>query len=92
VHTSQGLEFDFVGIIVGDDLKFNPKTNEFYTEWNSYKDSKGKQGLKNDKESLCKLVRNIYRILMTRAMKGCYVYFSDKATEEYFRNRLSKTV
>lgn len=91
VHTAQGLEFDYVGVIVGDDLKFNEEKNEFYTEWNSYKDSKGKQGLKGDPERLCKMIRNIYRILMTRGMKGCYVYFVDKATERYFVNRLEKT-
>ena len=92
VHTSQGLEFDYVGIIVGNDLKFNDMSNEFYTEWDSYKDSKGKQGLKGDPERLCKMIRNIYRILMTRGMKGCFVYFTDKTTEKYFINRLNKTV
>lgn len=91
VHTSQGLEFDYVGIIVGNDLKFNEETNEFYSEWALYKDSKGKQGLRNDPERLCKMIRNIYRILMTRGMKGCYVYFTDKGTEKYFKTRLNKT-
>lgn len=90
VHTSQGLEFDYVGIIVGNDLKFNEETNEFYSEWALYKDSKGKQGLRNDPERLCKMIRNIYRILMTRGMKGCYVYFTDKGTEKYFKTRLNK--
>ena len=91
VHTSQGLEFDYVGIIVGNDLKFNFKTNEFYTEWDSYRDSKGKQGLRDNPERLNKMIRNIYRILMTRGIKGCYIYFTHKSTEEYFINRLNKT-
>lgn len=92
VHTSQGLEFDYVGVIIGNDLKYDNHTDQFYSEWNSYKDSKGKQGLKDEPEKLCKMIRNVYRILMSRGMKGCYVYFRDKATETYFMNRLSKTI
>lgn len=88
VHTSQGLEFDYVGVIVGNDLKYDSLSKEFYSEWDTYKDSKGKAGLKNDPVRLCKMIRNIYRILMTRGMKGCYVYFVDKETERYFKSRL----
>jgi DUF2075 family protein len=88
VHTSQGLEFDFVGVIIGNDLKFNVQSNNYFTEWDEYKDSKGKQGLHGKPEELNKLVRNIYRILLTRGMKGCYVYFMDKEVEIYFRSRL----
>ena len=88
VHTSQGLEFDYVGIIVGKDLQFNPETNSFFTNWNDYFDSKGKQGLRNNPDELNRLIRNIYRILFTRAMKGCYVYFVDKETEKYFKSRI----
>ncbi|MBK9982085.1 MAG: DUF2075 domain-containing protein [Saprospiraceae bacterium] len=87
VHTSQGLEFDYVGIIVGDDLKYDIEFDEYFTDWNAYKDVKGKSGMKSDPEKLCRMVRNIYRILMTRGMKGCYVYFTDKATESYFKKK-----
>lgn len=92
VHTSQGLEFDYVGVIVGNDLKYDKETDKFFSEWNSYKDNKGKQGLKDNPEKLCKMIRNIYRILMSRGMKGCYVYFRDKSTEEYFKSRLNMTL
>jgi DUF2075 family protein len=88
IHTSQGLEFDYVGVIIGDDLKFNVETTSFYTEWSNYKDVKGKLKLKNDPERLNKLVKNIYKILMTRGMKGCYVYFTNKETSEFFKSRL----
>ena len=90
VHTSQGLEFDYVGIFVGNDLKMNSETNEFFTELNCYKDRKGKEGLSTNLERVNQLVRNIYRILFTRGMKGCYVYFTDKAVEKYFIERLEK--
>jgi len=91
VHTSQGLEFDYVGIIVGKDLKYDSGSNCFVTHWKEYKDAEGKKKLKNDPDKLNKLVRNIYRILMTRGMKGCYVYFMDKELEKYVRLRLDRT-
>jgi DUF2075 family protein len=90
VHTSQGLEFDYVGIFVGNDLKMNSETNDFFTDLNSYKDRKGKEGLSTNPERVNQLVRNIYRILFTRGMKGCYVYFTDKVVEKYFIERLEK--
>ena len=36
-----------------------------------------------------KIVKNTYRTLMTRGMKGCYVYFTDKETQSYFKNALN---
>jgi len=89
IHTSQGLEFDYVGVIVGNDLKYNAEDDEYFVDWNSYKDVKGKQGLKNNPKKLSELVRNIYKVLMTRGIKGCYVYFTDKETEEYFSKRIN---
>jgi len=88
IHTSQGLEFDYVGIIVGDDLKFDKENLEYYTEWDDYKDSMGKRNMKENMDKLNKYVRNIYKILMSRGMKGCYVYFQNKEVEEYFRSRI----
>ena len=87
IHTSQGLEFDYVGVLVGNDLKMDDKLN-YYVDWKNYKDSSGKKGLKNNPEQLSVLVRNIYKTLMSRGMKGCYVYFCDKEVEKYFKERL----
>jgi uncharacterized protein len=88
IHTSQGLEFDYVGVIIGNDLHFNPETMQYSTDYNAYKDTMGKRGLRNNPIELNRLVRNIYKILMSRGMKGCYVYFVDKKVEEYFKSRL----
>ncbi len=44
--------------------------------------------LKRDVQTFDMLVKNIYRTLLTRGMKGCYVYFTDKGTEDFFRNRM----
>jgi len=44
--------------------------------------------LKRDFQTFDMHVKNIYRTLLTRGMKGCYVYFTDKGTEDFFRNRM----
>ncbi|NLG06683.1 MAG: DUF2075 domain-containing protein [Candidatus Pacebacteria bacterium] len=88
VHTSQGLEFDYVGVIVGNDLRFDKEKFEYFVPWNSYKDMAGKKGLKNEPEKLCLLVKNIYKILMTRGIYGCYVFFQDKNLKEFIESRL----
>lgn len=88
IHTAQGLEFDYVGVIVGADLSINLKDNTFFTDIDKYKDKTGKKGMRGRPEDLNKLVRNIYKVLMTRGMKGCYVYFIDKDVETYFKSRL----
>ena len=88
IHTSQGLEFDYVGVIIGNDLKYNPLKQELYGSYENYYDSTGKKGLKNDPEELTKLVKNIYKVLLSRGMKGCYVYCCDKELERYLRGRL----
>ncbi|WP_068614674.1 DUF2075 domain-containing protein [Paenibacillus tuaregi] len=89
VHTSQGLEFDYVGVIIGNDLKFNPETMELYADYDQYKDTMGKRGLKLNQERLTKLVKNIYKILISRGMKGCYVYCRDQELRRYLETRLS---
>lgn len=88
IHTSQGLEFDYVGVIVGKDLSFDPESLSYSTDYDSYKDSQGKRGLKENPEELNRLVRNIYKVLMTRGMKGTYVYFADENIKDYFKGRL----
>lgn len=91
IHTSQGLEFDYVGVIVGGDLEYDKKTNLFATDHNKYKDKTGKKGMKDKPVELNRLIRNIYKVLMTRGMKGCYVYFTEPEVKEYFENRLKLT-
>jgi hypothetical protein len=89
IHTSQGLEFDYVGVIVGNDLRLDPESNEYHVDWGSYKDVSGKKTLKDQPRRLSLLVRNIYKILMSRGMRGCYVFFCDKHVEKHIRSRLA---
>ncbi|MCF7944228.1 MAG: DUF2075 domain-containing protein [Spirochaetia bacterium] len=88
IHTSQGLEFDYVGVIIGKDLQYDPAQKKLYASWEHYKDLTGKKGLKNDPAHLISLVKNIYKVLLTRAMKGCFIFCHDPKLQEYFRTCL----
>lgn len=96
IHTCQGLEMDYVGVIVGNDLRLeNGKIiSDASKRSNNDQSIKGiKNILKEDKEEghriAERIIKNTYRTLMTRGMKGCYVYFCDKNLEEYFIKRIS---
>jgi DUF2075 family protein len=95
IHTCQGLELDYVGVIIGPDLVF--RNGELRTDPSGRsRDDKSLAGYKkafkeNEAEATERadaIIRNTYRTLMSRGMKGCYVYFSDRATADYFREHL----
>lgn len=94
IHTCQGLEMDYVGVIIGPDLIVRDGKVITIPEKRAKTDSSLKGYKKNFKENpetarkkADTIIKNTYRTLMTRGMKGCYVYFTDKETEQYFRNR-----
>lgn len=90
IHTSQGLEFDYVGVIIGNDLHYNCQSQLLEASAKNYFDKQGKIGLKNNPEKLTQLIKNIYRVLLSRGMKGCYVFCRDRDTQEYFRSCLAQ--
>ena len=94
IHTCQGLEVDYIGVIVGDDLVVrNGKviTNPAKRAKTDKSLSGYKKLLKTNPEEANRkaeaIIKNTYRTLMSRGMKGCYVYFTDKETEGYFKQR-----
>ncbi len=95
IHTCQGLEVDYIGVIIGDDLIV--RNGQVITDASKRASSdKSVQGYKRlltekpeeTKAMLDLVIKNTYRTLMTRGMKGCYVYFVDKETRDYFRSML----
>jgi hypothetical protein len=85
IYTAQGFEFDYIGVIIGNDLKYNPDTNRLEGDITATADPM----LRRNQDNFDKYVKNIYRVLMSRGMKGCYIYCTDKGTQEYFKNKLS---
>lgn len=91
IHTCQGLELDYVGVIIGPDLL--ARDGRLVTvPGNRSKQDRSIRGYKkllaSDPEAtqlrLDRIIRNTYRTLMTRGMKGCYVYCTDDETRQYF--------
>jgi DUF2075 family protein len=86
VYTAQGFEFDYVGVIFGKDLVYDPES----AEWVGNKDESYDTVVKRSGSRFTELVKNTYRVLLTRGMKGCYVHFMDKNTENFFRSRMER--
>jgi uncharacterized protein len=84
IYTAQGFEFDYIGVIIGPDLKYDRVHDCLVGDPSATKDPVLKKG----KERFDEYVKNIYRVLMSRGLKGCYVYFVDKDTERFFRSRM----
>jgi DUF2075 family protein/DNA replication protein DnaC len=89
IHTSQGLEFDYVGVIIGRDLRYeNGKVITDFTK--RAKTDHSLRGIKSkgNYKLADTIIRNTYRTLMTRGQKGCYIYCEDKELSKYFKYRL----
>ncbi len=97
IHTCQGLEVDYVGVIIGKDLSFSEgqvKTNvaarsRFDSTVKGYKRLLETQPVET-KKRLDAIVKNTYKTLMTRGMKGCYVYCEDKDLAAYLKQCASR--
>jgi DUF2075 family protein len=95
IHTSQGLEFDYVGVIIGEDIRcVDGKVITDYTKRAQTDQSlRGIKKLTKEnpeaaKERADQIIRNTYRTLLSRGMKGCYIYCVDPELQRYLRERL----
>jgi DUF2075 family protein len=98
IHTCQGLEVDYIGVIIGPD--FIVRDGKVITDATK-RDGRDKtiQGFKKryaeDPEAAQahadRIIKNTYRTLMTRGQKGCYLFCTDKETREYFTALLSRS-
>jgi uncharacterized protein len=84
IYTAQGFEFDYIGVIFGKDLRYSFDTQNWIGDRSISADSV----VKRSKTSFLGLVKNTYRVLLSRGLKGCYVYFQDKETERFFKSRM----
>lgn len=94
IHTAQGLEFDYVGVIIGEDLRYeNGKIITDFTK--RARTDQSLRGIKkmyneNPKKALGladEIIKNTYRTLLTRGMKGCYVYCEDDNLRDYLKEK-----
>lgn len=89
IHTIQGYDLNYAGVIIGPDLRLDPQSGELKFDRSNYFDTKGKQRNTDKKPvtdaDLLDFVRNIYAVLLTRGIRGTYVYVVDKPLREYLR-------
>ncbi len=98
IHTCQGLEFDYVGVIIGDDIRY--EDGQIITDYK--KRASTDQSLKGINKIASeygqdvankiadRIIKNTYRTLMTRGMKGCYVYCVDKNLQNYLKKLINE--
>jgi uncharacterized protein len=95
IHTTQGLEFDYVGVIIGPDMIYNggkiitdftkrAKTDQSLRGINKIFAENPKLG----KSIADQIIKNTYRTLMTRGQKGCYIYCCNKELQQYFKEKI----
>ena len=92
IHTTQGLEFDYVGVIIGNDMRY--EKDHIVTDYTKRASTDtslngiGTYSEEDRKKIADEIIKNTYRTLMTRGMKGCYIYCEDKPLAEYLKNRI----
>ena len=93
VYSAQGFEFDYIGVIIGNDIIYDINTQSWVSMKINHKGnmiSQPKLKAMSD-EKYQSIVKNIYRVLLSRGMKGCYIYFMDKDTENFVKTRIKRT-
>lgn len=93
IHTTQGMEFEYVGIIIGNDFIY--KDGKIQTDYTKHPDSANEfkrphQRKINPEDSMLidTLIRNTYRVLLSRGQKGCYIYCMDHELNKYMKKRI----
>jgi DUF2075 family protein len=90
IHTIQGYDLNYAGVIIGPDLRYDTDRERIGFDRTNYFDSQGmknniQRGITYSDEDILRYVRNIYGVLLTRGIRGTFVYVCDDALREYIR-------
>jgi len=93
IHTVQGYDLNYAGVIIGEDLRFDASRQQVAADRVAYRDKKGKENLRKLRqrttdEDLLSLIQNIYGVLLTRGILGTYIYVCDSDLREHFASVL----
>lgn len=88
IHTIQGYDLNYVGVILGPEISYNAKTKMIEIDKDKYKDFNGKRTIV-DGEELKKYIVNIYKTLLTRGIKGTYIHAVDKNMADYIKRNIN---
>lgn len=83
IHTTQGFDLNYAGLIIGNELKYDLENKKFYIDRSNYYDAKGKADTTD--EELLKYLLNIYQTMMLRGMLGTYIYVCDPGLKKYLK-------
>ncbi len=95
IHTIQGYDLNYAGVVIGNDIGFDPDSSRIVFQRDNYFDSKGTlnnlvQGMIYSDDDILQYIINIYRVLLTRGIKGTYIYVHDPELRELIKARINK--
>jgi len=88
IHTTQGYDLNYTGIIFGNEISYDKSKNEIFIKEENYFDKNGKQSITNPKD-LKEFIINIYKTILLRGIKGTYIYVCDESLREYFKQHIT---
>jgi hypothetical protein len=89
IHTCQGMEFEYTGVIIGKDLLY--RNGHVVTDRSAISKDDRSSGISlrtTSEADADKLIRRTYKVLLSRALKGCYIYCEDRALSDYLKSTL----
>jgi DUF2075 family protein len=87
IHTTQGYDLNYIGIIFGYEIDYDPISKKIFVIKENYKDKNGKNGI-HDIEVLHQYIVNIYKTLMYRGIKGTFVYVCNENLRNYMKEHI----
>lgn len=88
IHTLQGYDLNYVGVILGEEIDYDKENNKLVIDLNKFYDKYVKQQC--DYETVYNYIINSYKVIMSRGIKGCYVYACNKNMQEYLEKFINK--
>ena len=89
IHTVQGYDLNYVGVIIGPELSYDPAQNKLIIKAKNYKDQNGWRGI-TDPSELERYIINIYKTLLTRGIKGTYIYVVDEELRIFLNKKINQ--
>jgi len=89
IHTTQGYDLNYTGVIFGNEISYNPEKDQIFIKEENYFDRYGKQSIEDPKE-LKNFIINIYKTILLRGIRGTYVYVCDDNLREYLSQYIPK--
>lgn len=87
IHTTQGYDLNYTGIIFGNEIRYDKASDTIIIDKENYFDRNGKQGIQ-DPQALKQYILNIYKTIMLRGIRGTFVYACDESLREYLKQHI----